>query len=71
MSLMVLQTVFEGWKSTQRDQPGAAFRVKIETANDLFVFKEALKRAANVCDSISVLFTANPSDFVNSGATQH
>ena len=52
---------------TQRDQTlGAAFRVKIETANDLFVFKEALKRAANVCDSISVLFTANPSDLVNS-----
>lgn len=52
---------------TQRDQKiAAAFRVKLETANDLFVFKEALKRAATLCDSISVLFTGNPSNIVES-----
>ncbi len=54
-------------KYTQRDQKlAAAFRVKLETANDLFLFKEALRRAATLCDSISVLFTANPSDIAES-----
>jgi GT2 family glycosyltransferase len=49
------------WEShTQRDQTLAAvFRVKLETINDLFMFKSSLQGAANLCDSISILLTGD------------
>ncbi len=56
------------WKDyTQKDQKLASvYRVKLETVNDLFMFKESMRKMASVGDSISVLFTANPSDIVDS-----
>lgn len=56
------------WKDyTQRDQKLASvYRVKLETLNDLFIFKESLRKMASVGDSISVLLTANPSDMADS-----
>ena len=54
-------THMKKWEAyTQRDQTLAAvFRVKLETINDLFMFKASLSGAANLCDSISVLLTGD------------
>ena len=44
---------------TQRAQHLAAtYRVKLETVNDLLMFKGSVQGCANLCDSISILLTA-------------
>jgi GT2 family glycosyltransferase len=53
---------YKKWNSwTQRDQTMAGlYRVRLFTMNDLFMFRDSIKRACSLLDGFAVLMTDNP-----------